>query len=170
MSVVAWVDVDHRHSDEMDRLLDAFREPSTLDEIGIGTVRDALSDLLFPGTSTLHSRARYLLFTAWGVTSVAERRLPLDRALEELRRHELALVFRGDDLGVIGHRAGRPGPVGRPRRPRRPRQEAEEKQPAEGGPRAGRPRGTHSPSRASSSRSSFWRLLKRVGTCTPRVT
>jgi Family of unknown function (DUF6361) len=28
-------------------------------------VRDTFSDLLFPGTSTLHSRGRYVLFIPW---------------------------------------------------------------------------------------------------------
>lgn len=110
MSIIAWVDVDHSHSDDMNRLLDAFRDASTVDELGIGTIRDTFSELLFPGTSTLHQRARYLLFTAWQVSSVASRQLRVDRAVEELRRQEIALIGslrEGEpEGGIIGVRAG----------------------------------------------------------------
>ena len=41
-------------------IVDLFREKGTLDELGIGAIRDAFADRFFPGTSTLHTRARYL--------------------------------------------------------------------------------------------------------------
>lgn len=106
MSVMAWVDFGQEHREGMDRLLDAFRDESTVDELGIGTVRDAFADMMFPGTSTLHTRARYLLFVSWLATSVAAQRLPLERATAELRRRETqlieALVAGDPDGGVIG--------------------------------------------------------------------
>lgn len=40
-------------------------EPGTLDELGIGSIRDTFSDELFPGTSTIQTRARYFLFVPW---------------------------------------------------------------------------------------------------------
>lgn len=42
-----------------------FRDEGTVDELGVGAIRDGFSDLLFPGTSTLHTRAGYLLFIPW---------------------------------------------------------------------------------------------------------
>jgi hypothetical protein len=106
VSTLAWVDFGHQHRDDMDRLLDAFRDESTVDELGIGTIRDAFAELLFPGTSTLHTRARYLMFVAWQVSDVAAHRHHLERALLELRREEVALIeslVQGDpDGGVIG--------------------------------------------------------------------
>ncbi len=109
VSVLAWVDFGQQNQQDMDRLLDSFRDESTVDELGIGTVRDAFSEMLYPGTSTLHTRARYLLFIAWQVTSVAARRHRLERALAELRREEVHLIealLAGDpNGGVIGRRA-----------------------------------------------------------------
>lgn len=106
MSVLAWVDFGQQHRHDMDRLLDAFRDESTVDELGIGTIRDTFAEMLYPGTSTLHTRARYLLFIAWQVTSVAARRHNLERAVAELRQEEGALIealIAGDpDGGVIG--------------------------------------------------------------------
>ncbi len=108
-SVLAWVDYSHKHRDDMDRLLDAFRDESTVDELGIGTIRDTFSEMLFPGTSTLHTRARYLLFVSWLVSETASHRYPLERALQELRRSEVKLIgalLAGDrDGGVIGRDA-----------------------------------------------------------------
>ena len=34
--------------------------------MGLGSLRDALSDALFPGTSYLQTRLRYVLFVPWG--------------------------------------------------------------------------------------------------------
>lgn len=54
------------HSEEQPRrmmeVVGLFREKVTLDEVGIGTVRDAVNNLLIPRTSTLHTHARCLLF------------------------------------------------------------------------------------------------------------
>ena len=35
------------------------------DELGLGVIRDAFVDRLFPGTSTIRTRARYFLFVPW---------------------------------------------------------------------------------------------------------
>jgi len=47
----------------MMELLASWRESETLDELGVGTIRDAFSDFFFPGTSTIGTRARYMLFS-----------------------------------------------------------------------------------------------------------
>lgn len=111
VSLLSWVDYSSEHRDDMDRLLDAFRDKGTVDELGIGTIRDTFSDLLFPGTSTLHTRARYLLFVPWAITSTTAHRYRADRAGEELRKLEISIIaaLRKGDLsgGVIGRDAGR---------------------------------------------------------------
>jgi len=42
-------------------VLALLKEPGTLDELGIGQVRDAFADVLFPGFSTIQTHARYFL-------------------------------------------------------------------------------------------------------------
>ena len=49
----------------MHRILALFRERDTRDELGIGVIRDLLADELFPGTSTIQTRLRYMLFVPW---------------------------------------------------------------------------------------------------------
>lgn len=38
-------------------------ERGTLDELGIAPIRDGFSNLFFPGTSTIQTRAKYFFFT-----------------------------------------------------------------------------------------------------------
>ncbi len=44
MSVFAWLDTDEQERRRMLELVGLFREPGTVDELGIGTIRDALED------------------------------------------------------------------------------------------------------------------------------
>ncbi len=89
----------------MIKLLD---EPGTLDEIGIGGIRDAFAELLFPGTSTIQTRARYFLFVPW-IYRALERKAQVEDAAGQARRLEVrlidALMKSGDTSGVIGRDA-----------------------------------------------------------------
>jgi hypothetical protein len=58
----SWVDFAEEDRREMAEVISLFRERDTRDELGIGVIRDALADLMFPGTSTIQTRARYFLF------------------------------------------------------------------------------------------------------------
>ena len=59
--------LDHSESSRCKALggVDLYREQDTRDELGIGTVRDALADLLFRGISTIQTRGKYFLFVLW---------------------------------------------------------------------------------------------------------
>lgn len=57
------------------------------DEIGFLTIHQRYSDLFFPGTSVLHTRARYALFVPWLFEDLAEYTGPAARrALQEKER------------------------------------------------------------------------------------
>lgn len=43
----------------MSQVLAMLQEPGTLDELGIGQIRDAFSDLLFRGFLTIQTRAKF---------------------------------------------------------------------------------------------------------------
>lgn len=47
------------------RLLSSFNEKEARDELGIGSIRDSIADQLFPGTSTIQTRLRYMFFVPW---------------------------------------------------------------------------------------------------------
>lgn len=93
----------------MRQILELFKDDSTVDELGIGTIRDAIANEFFPGTSVLQTRVRYLLFIPWLVREVASHQHPSDQALARLRAREIklidALLVGGETQGVIGRQA-----------------------------------------------------------------
>lgn len=102
---LAYSEAERKRTLDVIRLLD---EPGTLDEIGIGGIRDAFAELLFPGTSTIQTRARYFLFVPW-IYRGLERKAPVESAATKARRDEVrliqALLDAGDTQGVIGKEA-----------------------------------------------------------------
>src|ERR1700728_4570058 len=105
-ATLTWLDHDAADRDRMNRILALFRERDTRDELGVGVIRDLLADQLFPGTSTIQTRLRYMLFVPWlygrleadGVSSanVPRRARTLEtQLLEPLLAHE-------DQAGIFG--------------------------------------------------------------------
>ena len=64
-SSLTWIDHDAAARERSLRILALFQEKESRDELGLGGVRDAFADLLFPGTSTIQTRLRYMLFVPW---------------------------------------------------------------------------------------------------------
>ena len=64
-SLIAWLDSTPEEQKAARELVAMFSDKESRDELGIGPIRDAFSDLLFPGTSVLQTRARYYLFVPW---------------------------------------------------------------------------------------------------------
>src|SRR5699024_3488759 len=77
-------------------------------ELGIGQIRDAFSDLLFPGISVIQTRARYFLFIPWCFSSgrAAQARGRDVVACGERQERELIKTLLDSDLedavGLIG--------------------------------------------------------------------
>lgn len=61
MSQLGWVDFSSTDREQVSKILAMLKESGTLDELGIGQIRDAFADLLFPGFSTIQTRAKYLI-------------------------------------------------------------------------------------------------------------
>ena len=57
---IGWVDFSKSDRDLALTVLKQFTAPGALDELGIGTIRDWFANYLFPGTSTVQTRAKYL--------------------------------------------------------------------------------------------------------------
>jgi hypothetical protein len=90
----------------MREIVNLFSQSESRDELGIGQIRDAFSDILFPGTSTLHTRARYLLLIPWCFRAAAKQAGDADdlraRAERNERRLIVALNAAGAHDGLIG--------------------------------------------------------------------
>jgi len=78
--------------------------------LGIGGIRDSIADQLFPGTSTIQTRLRYMLFVPWIYRALEERRVSPARFADEAKRAEISLIdpllANDDDSGVFGRLAG----------------------------------------------------------------
>ena len=106
---LTWLDLTVSDRDKMRRVLDLFNEQGTVDEMGLGSLRDALSEALFPGTSTIQTRLRYVLFIPWTYKRLEARRIGAADVVSQARKAELSLIEplgRCEDAeGTIGVRA-----------------------------------------------------------------
>jgi hypothetical protein len=108
-STFTWLAHDEAERRRMQEAVELFREQGTLDDLGIGSVRDAFSNLLFPGTSVLHTRARYFLFIPWIYRRLEQEGVRSREVAARARRYEIRLIEAlragGETRGVIGERA-----------------------------------------------------------------
>ena len=62
---VGWIDFSPEERSRTLTVLSSLTEPGSVDELGVGIVRDAMADKLFPGTSTLLTKARYFFLVPY---------------------------------------------------------------------------------------------------------
>ena len=107
-STFGWLDSSEHERRAVLELVSALNEPGTLDELGIGSIRDTIADTLFPGTSTIQTRARYFLFIPWILQMVetTSARSAEDRARQlQLQLCDALDKAHGPNAGVIGREA-----------------------------------------------------------------
>ena len=105
MSALAWIDFDQTDRDRARRIMDLFKEQDSRDELGLGSIRDALSDLMFPGTSTIQTRLRYMFFVPWLYRMAARSGGRADQARQLEIQLITALLRGGETENVIGSEA-----------------------------------------------------------------
>ena len=57
-SSIIWLDFSDDQQRKVNEALRNFEPKDTVDDLGLGSVRDAISNALFPGTSILQTRAQ----------------------------------------------------------------------------------------------------------------
>src|SRR6266576_3789439 len=92
MSAFAWLSYSESERRKALDVISLFRERDTRDELGIGVIRDAFADLLFPGTSTIQTRARYFLFVPWLYQRLEKKHIRSAEVADRARRDELDLL------------------------------------------------------------------------------
>lgn len=109
MSFFAWIDFDQADRDRTRRIMDLFGNEDSRDELGLGSVRDALADLMFPGTSTIQTRLRYMLFVPWIYRMAGEQTGTASARRDRARGLEIqlidALIKGGESQNIIGSAA-----------------------------------------------------------------
>jgi hypothetical protein len=110
-SSLSWIDYDSESQQRAQRILTLFKERDTRDELGFGPIRDAISDSLFPGTSIIQTRLRYMLFIPWMYRGQEEKHVSSARVREYARWDQLKLAATlkencPGELGIIGGDVG----------------------------------------------------------------
>ncbi len=110
MLSLGWIDFSQSDRNRVLEVLRQLKEPGAVDELGIGTIRDRFSDLLFPGTSTIQTRAKYFFLIPYICLELEREKVRTPAAfIAELEKREIdlidILVVDGAE-GVIGMRSG----------------------------------------------------------------
>lgn len=111
-SSITWLDHDAAAAGRSLRMLSLFKQPESRDELGIGGIRDAISDQLFPGTSTIQTRLRYVFFIPWLFGQLDAKKVSASNfpgAAREAENKLLAALIANvpaNAQGIIGRDAG----------------------------------------------------------------
>ena len=110
LASLSWLDHDATAAERSMRLMALFEEKEARDELGVGGIRDAISDQLFPGTSTIQTRLRYFLFIPWLFEKLDARAMTPAKYSGAARNAEAELLEEllqneQDVDGIIGRRA-----------------------------------------------------------------
>jgi hypothetical protein len=105
-STFTWLDYSEHERRKMLDVIELFGERTTRDELGLGGVRDAFADQLFPGTSTIQTRAKYFLFVPWIYLILERKQTPSSSVETKGRKRETELILTlaesKDTAGIIG--------------------------------------------------------------------
>lgn len=106
---IGWIDYSNKDRDKVMSVLHILSEPQAVDELGVGLIRDGFADILFPGTSTVQTRAKYFLIVPYLLMELEkERHKSESDMLSKLAKEEIELIDilgKEDAEGVIGKRS-----------------------------------------------------------------
>ncbi|WP_295619060.1 DUF6361 family protein [uncultured Methanobrevibacter sp.] len=108
---LGWIDFSKSEREKILNVLDLLTELGVLDELGIAPIRDRFSDLFFPGTSTIQTRAKYFFIVPYALKdlelnnekSFSKLKRNLDDTEEKCARTLLDINFH--ERGIIGRRS-----------------------------------------------------------------
>jgi hypothetical protein len=103
INTLNWLDFGAAEQRKAVQLLDQLRDHDTVDELGLGAIRDAFADRLFPGASTIQTRARYFLIVPWIYRTLEDREVPSAEIGRRARAEEVKVIR---SLAPVGQRQG----------------------------------------------------------------
>ena len=108
---IGWIDYSSDHRRRVMTVLQSLTAPGAVDEIGIGQIRDGFSNRLFPGTSTIQTRAKYFFLVPYILMELEKQKnLTPGILIQKLNSMELELIEplkKSGESGVIGETAGK---------------------------------------------------------------
>ncbi|MDD2228751.1 MAG: DUF6361 family protein [Candidatus Cloacimonetes bacterium] len=107
---LGWIDFSKEHRNKVISVMHLLTEPGAVDELGIGVVRDVFSNIFFPGTSTIQTRAKYFLIVPYLLYELERQKVSsAELLIDILHKQETeigAILEKSGEVGVIGTRAG----------------------------------------------------------------
>ncbi len=111
---LGWIDFSREQRNKVLSVIHLLTEPTAVDELGIGAIRDGFADIFFPGTSTIQTRAKYFVLVPAILAELEQaRNLKPDTMLKMLHEVELDLIdvlldnSPPNSIGIIGEDARR---------------------------------------------------------------
>jgi hypothetical protein len=107
---LGWIDFSKEQRSKVGAVLDLLKFEGMVDELGLGTVRDILADSMFPGISTIQTKAKYFFFIPyilWDyqlLSPTLKKKITPSNYLDDVEHEimwELAPKYKDGD-GVIG--------------------------------------------------------------------
>jgi hypothetical protein len=90
---IGWIDFSNQEKEHILDILKSLKEDGAVDELGIGVIRDCFSDKLFPGFSTLYTRAKYLVLIPYIFEVVKNATFESERdVIKSIRELEFEMV------------------------------------------------------------------------------
>ena len=106
---IGWVFYSEKQRENLETIISMTQEPGTLDELGLGSVRDGFANLFFPGTTTIQTRAKYFILVPWILNEIYRKNDDFTAFRAILRREEIRvielLLKTEDQSGLIGKEA-----------------------------------------------------------------
>lgn len=112
MFEIGWIDFSNKDRERAKRLLSFIKPEGQLDELGVGYIRDAISNQIFPGISTIQTRAKYFFIVTnilrdFAKLNPSEKRKTTARNYLKTHEHEVKNRLRDlydgkEGLGIIG--------------------------------------------------------------------
>lgn len=107
---LGWIDYSKQDRDKVMSVLHILSEPQAVDELGVGQIRDRFADILFPGTSTVQTRAKYFLIVPYLLMELEkDKNTTPKKIMDKLNEQELSLIpilNKEHSEGVIGKLSG----------------------------------------------------------------
>lgn len=109
---LGWIDFSREERNKVMATLDLLSTTTALDELGIGTLRDRYADILFPGISTIQTRAKYFVIIPYIFTLAKSQKfkraneiIPWVNKIEDNLVSTLVKNSGEDGSGIIGSRS-----------------------------------------------------------------
>jgi len=108
-SSLGWIDFSDNDRQKVLKVIELLKGEGTVDELGIGVIRNSLSDAMFPGITTIMTRAKYYFIVPRILHDFIINKPAKISAKEYLRRNENDIMnflsvqnkFE-DNIGIIG--------------------------------------------------------------------